>query len=81
MTRVNRNKCLFANESVEYLGHTISHLGITPGAKIDADATMPRSENVSLLKSFLGSIRCYQKFFPVLATIAEPLYRLTKDER
>ena len=80
--RCNRNKCSFANESVEYLGHTISRLGISPGAKIDAVATMPRPENVSLLKSFLGSVQFYQKFLPGLATIAEPLYRLTrKNER
>ena len=42
--RCNHNKCSFANESVEYLGHTISRLGISPGAKIDAVATMPRTK-------------------------------------
>ena len=39
-------------------------------------------ENVSLLKSFLGSVQFYQKFLPGYATIAEPLYCLTrKNER
>ena len=80
--RDNRNKCSFANESVEYLGHTISHLGISPEAKVDAVAAMPRPENVPLLKSFLGSVQFCQKFLPGLATIAESYYCLTrKNER
>nr|KAG5704297.1 hypothetical protein BaRGS_012606 [Batillaria attramentaria] len=39
---------------------------------------MPPPTDVSSLKSFLGSVQFYGKFIPNLATMAEPLYRLTK---
>lgn len=34
--------------------------------------------NFSSLRSFLGSVQFYGKFLPNLATITEPLHRLTK---
>ena len=37
---------------------------------------MPRPDNVSSLKSFLGSVQFYSKFLPNLATVTEPLYKL-----
>ena len=40
---------------------------------------MPHPTNVSSLKSFLGSIQFHHKFLPNLATIAEPLTRLTRN--
>ena len=39
---------------------------------------MPPPENVSSLRSFLGSVQFYSKFLPNLATVTEPLHRLTK---
>ena len=39
---------------------------------------MPPPTDVSSLKSFLGSVQFYGKFIPNLASMAEPLYRLTK---
>ena len=47
------------------------------GQKVDAVKAMP-PENVASLRSFLGSIQFYSKFLPNLATITEPLHRLTK---
>ena len=76
--RCRRDKCLFAQPSVEYLGHTLSAEGIAKGSKIEAVLKMPPPTDVSSLKSFLGSVQFYGKFIPNLATIAEPLYRLTK---
>ena len=45
---------------------------------MDAVNAMPPPENVASLRSFLGSIQFYSKFLPNLATITEPLHRLTK---
>ena len=39
---------------------------------------MPPPESVASLRSFLGSVQFYSKFLPNLATITEPLHRLTK---
>ena len=41
---------------------------------------MPPPENVSSLRSFLGSVQFYSKFLPNLASVTEPLHRLTKKE-
>ena len=76
--RCRLEKCLFAQPSVEYLGHILSQQGISKGHKVDAVKMMPPPENVSSLRSFLGSVQFYSKFLPNLASITEPLHRLTK---
>ena len=73
-----REKCTFAESSVEYLGHTLSKEGISQGKKVDAVYNMPPPTDVSSVKSFLGSVQFYRKFIPNLATLAEPLYLLTR---
>ena len=65
---------------VEYLGHRLSHEGIAKGTKVDAVLKMPRPENVSSLKSFLGSVQFYSKFLPNLSNITEPLHCLTRRD-
>jgi hypothetical protein len=76
--RCRREKCLFAQPTVEYLGHKLSAEGIEKGSKVEAVTKMPPPTDVSSLKSFLGSVQFYGKFIPNLATMAEKLYRLTK---
>ena len=79
--RCRRDKCQFAQSSVEYLGHTLSAEGISKGSKVEAVLKMPPPSDVSSLKSFLGSVRFYGKFIPNLASMAEPPYRLTKKAK
>ena len=76
--RCRRDKCQFAQPSVEYIGHTLSAEGISKWSKVEAVLKMPPPTDVSSLKSFLGSVRFYGKFIPYLASMAEPLYRQTK---
>ena len=85
LTRLNEKglrcrlaKCTFAQPMVEYLGHMMSHGGIAKGPKVDAVIKMVRPDNVSSLKSFLGSVQFYGKFLPDLSTVTEPLYQLTR---
>ena len=77
--RCRIQKCLFAQDSVTYLGHTISRDGISKGLKADAVTKMPApsESNVSQLRPFLGSVQFHNKFLPDLSTISEPLYHLT----
>ena len=76
--RCRREKCQFAQTSVQYLGHTLSAEGISKGSKVEAIKLMPPPTDVSSLKSFLGSVQFYGKFIPNLSTLAKPLFRLTK---
>ncbi len=78
--RCRREKCVFAQPVVEYLGHLLSHDGIAKGPKVDAVQRMPRPQDVQALKSFLGSVQFYSKFIPDLSTITEPLHTLTKRD-
>ena len=52
--------------------------GISKASKVEAVLKMPPATDVSCLRSFLGSVQFYGKFIPNLASMAEPLYRLTK---
>ena len=59
LTRLNdkglncrRDKCQFAQPSVEYLGHTLSAEGISKGSKVEAVLKRPSPTVVSSLKSF-----------------------------
>ena len=76
--RCRKEKCLFAQPSVEYLGYTLSSKGVAKRRKADAVRMMPPPDNVSSLRSFLGLIQFCSKFLPNLATVTDPLYRLTK---
>ena len=76
--RCRLNKCRFAEPCVEYLGHRLSTEGVAKCSKVDAVLDMPAPNNISALKSFLGSIQFYSKFIPNIATITEPLYKLTR---
>ena len=77
--RCNREKCVFAQVSIDYLGHTLSSRGIAKGSKVDAILEMPTPKNISALKSFLASVQFYSKFLPpYFSEITEPLYKLTR---
>ena len=77
--RCNREKCVFAQVSIDYLGHTLSSQGIAKGSKVDAILEMPTPKNISTLKSFLASVQFYSKFLPpYFSEITEPLYKLTR---
>ena len=78
--RLRKDKCVFAQPSVEYLGHRISNAGVSKGSKADAVLGMPPPTDVSTLRSFLSSVQFYSKFLPDLATITEPLHRLTRKD-
>ena len=76
--RCNREKCVFAQVSIDYLDHTSSR-GIAKASKVDAILEMPTPKNISTLKSFLASVQFYSKFLPpYFSEITEPLYKLTR---
>ena len=77
--RCRKEKCQFAQPSVEYLGHTLSSQGISKGNKADAVQKMPEPHDVTSLRSFLGSLNFYSEFLPpTMSTITEPLHKLTR---
>lgn len=58
---------------VEYLGHNISQDDIRPALeKVRAIKDAPKPANVTQLKSFLGLVNYYCKFFANLSTTLAP---------
>ena len=75
--RLKRQKCLFLQLSVEYLGHVVDAQGLhTTKGKQQALADAPTPTNVSELCSCLGLINYYGQFIPNLATRLQPLTQL-----
>ena len=64
------------------LGHTISSRGVQPTRnKVEAIRNAPTPTNVHQLKSFLGLMNFYAKFFPNSATTLAPLYSLLQKAK
>lgn len=80
--RLNLEKCQFYVTTVDYLGYKITPQGIEKTSERVADilaVSTPR--NVKELKSFLGMISFYGKFFPDMGNTAAPLYEATKKNK
>ena len=74
---LNRDKCAFGQEKLQFLGHVIDRNGISADpSKVTAIAKMKSPENISELRRFLGMVNQLDKFTPNLATITQPLREL-----
>ncbi|KAJ8333939.1 hypothetical protein SKAU_G00412580 [Synaphobranchus kaupii] len=75
--RVQKGKCEFFKDSLEYLGHVIDARGLhTSPEKVRAMVDAPAPTNVSQLRSFLGIINYYGRFIHNLSAILNPLNAL-----
>ncbi|GFR04243.1 retrovirus-related Pol polyprotein from transposon opus [Trichonephila clavata] len=77
--KLNLNKSNFFQNEINFLGHRIDSKGLHKTIeKISAVVNAPVPKNVHEVKSFLGLVNFYGKFWENLATIANPLNNLTK---
>ncbi|GBG62863.1 hypothetical protein CBR_g34234 [Chara braunii] len=75
--KANRDKCEFARQELEYLGHYVTPQGISPLAdKIEPIRVWPEPTNTTDVRSFMGLVRYYQRFITGYSRIAVPLTRL-----
>ena len=76
---LNLQKCSFAKDYLNFLGHTISKDGILPcKEKIQAIERCQKPTCLSDVRSFLGLTNYYRRFVPMFSTIASPLHKLIK---
>ena len=74
---LNSSKCMFAQSSVNFLGHVIDSQGIRPDPnKVSAIKHFRTPTNVSDVRHFLGMVNQLSKFSPDLATITQPMREL-----
>jgi transposase InsO family protein len=83
---VKLSKCKFAQREVKFLGHVISFNSIkTNPESVAAIVAWQRpaaggAKAVTAVRSFLGMAGWYRKFIPDFASIARPLFELTKKD-
>ena len=76
---LNKEKCQFNLNKLIFMGHVLSNRGINPTEdKVSAIAKARRPESAREVRSFLGLVTFCSRFIPHLATLAEPLRKLTK---
>ena len=76
-------KTQFMKDSVIYLGHKVSKLGISPvNSKVEDLLAVEPPKNVKELVAFLGAVGYYRCYLPNLSTVIAPLDRLrSKDTK
>lgn len=77
---LNKEKCSFALSEIRFLGHNLSAAGIKPtNDKIIAIKQFREPNTAEEVRSFLGLVNFVGKFIPNLATVTEPLRKLTRQ--
>lgn len=78
---LNRAKCSFFKESIEFLGHVVEFNKIKKSqSKVSAILDMPCPNNADDVKRFLGMVTYYARFIPNISSITTPLRHLLKKD-
>ena len=71
---VNVDKCHFAQQEVEFLGHQVSATGVQPLVKhVEAITSFVQPADIKQLQRFLGMINFFRRFLPNIAGVLKPL--------
>ena len=77
--KLSPHKCSFAMRTLDFLGHTLTKRGYTPGpAKLEAIKNFPIPQTVQQVRRFIGLAGFYRRFIPAFAKLSAPLTELTK---
>lgn len=80
--KLNDGKCIYGVSEVKFSGHILSQDGIKPDTdKLGAVRNFREPASREEVRSFLGLINYMGKFVPDLATVTEPLRKLTKQQQ
>ena len=67
---INPIKCAFGKTEVEFLGHSLGVVGISPSpTKTEAIIQFPVPTNMKSLQQFLSMVNFYRRFIPNCASI------------
>lgn len=78
---LNQEKCKFKQQRIRFLGHMFSSDGLDVNeVKVQAIKSFRPPNTVEEVRSFLGLVTYVSKFIPNLATVTDPLRKLTKKD-
>ena len=78
---LNRDKCLFGQEKITFLGHMIDRPGISPDpGKVSAIQQMKEPTSKTEVHHFMEMVNQLGKFSLGLATILQPLHTLLSKQ-
>lgn len=76
---LNKKKCIYKTQTIEFLGHVLSPKGIRPLEKYLTTIKTSRIPNTTEeIQSFLGLVNFVSKWIPNVATLTEPLRELLR---
>jgi hypothetical protein len=79
--KIQPEKCVFATDNVEYLGHICTPLGIRPDPKkVRAIEEYPVPKTVKDIRAFVGLAGYYRCHVPNFAGLAKLLTALTRKD-
>lgn len=80
--RLKFSKCMFAADSVKYLGHIIQNNSVRPlKDNLVSIKNFPVPKTRKNVRQFLGKINFYHKYVPQIAIKLEPLHKLLRKEQ
>jgi len=82
-SRLKFSKCIFAADSVKYLGHVIRYNSVSPlKDNLVSIKNFPTSQTRKNVRQFLGKINFYGKYVPNVSIALDSLHNLLrKDQR
>ncbi|CAF4336126.1 unnamed protein product, partial [Didymodactylos carnosus] len=76
--QLNPLKCAIARTEIDYLGHRVTHTGISPlPEKIASILLLKEPKTLKEANKFLGALSWYRKFIPRFVTTAAPIHAVT----
>ena len=79
--KLNRNKCEFRLDEINFMGHRVTSEGLKPEErKIEAILKMENPIDVKGIQRLQGTIGYLSKFLPGLSSAMEPIRRLTQPD-
>ena len=78
---LDKEMCKFHMSEIEFMRHLLFARGIGPThEKVEVVTEARKPESVTEVRSFLGLVNFCARFIPDLATVSEPLRRLTRKD-
>ena len=79
--KLNRDKCEFKCEEIDFIGHVVTKHGLKADPKkIEAIVDMPKPTDIGGVQRFIGMAKYLSKILPDLSNMCEPIRRLTHKD-